>query len=185
MDAIIHVYTFKEGLLSKLAHDLKLGLTRFQISARGNTVEAKLDASSLKVLGTMRSGALDPAVLSGGDKEKIQQNIAREVLRTREFPEIRFQGVLMNQEAPFSLNGSLVLCGSTHPLQLSLAQRGGRLLGEVELTPSRWGIKPYKALGGTLKVQDRVVVAIDASAEFLMQGASLSPAVQLTWSAGT
>jgi hypothetical protein len=59
--------------------------------------------------------------------------------------------------------------------------RGARLVGELELAPSQWGIKPFRALGGTLKVQDRIRVAVHANADWLATGAELNPAVQLVW----
>jgi hypothetical protein len=31
---------------------------------------------------------------------------------------------------------------------------------EVPLVPSRWGIAPYRALAGALKLQDRVIVRL-------------------------
>ena len=44
-----------------------------------------------------------------------------------------------------------------------LAVDGDRLTGAVSLKQSDWGIKPYSALFGTLKVVDEVQVAIDAA----------------------
>ena len=38
----------------------------------------------------------------------------------------------------------------------------GRLTGTAALTQSDWGIKPYSALFGTLKVQDEITVEVDA-----------------------
>ena len=58
MDAAIYIYTFKEGLLSKLAHDLRLSVTRFDISARGTEIEASLDPTSLRVDGVMKDGKI-------------------------------------------------------------------------------------------------------------------------------
>ena len=39
----------------------------------------------------------------------------------------------------------------------------GRLAGSATLKQSDWGIKPYSALFGTLKVADEVTVSIDAN----------------------
>jgi polyisoprenoid-binding protein YceI len=165
MDAQIHVYTFKEGFLSKLAHDLALSVTRFdiEVDAAGH-VRARLDTRSLEVQGVMDKGALDRAVLSVGDREKIQQTMREEVLLTAQHSEALFEGQVRELSEGVQLNGSLRLRGREHPLQLELQRRGVRLRGELELVPSRFGIKPYRALGGALKVQDRVRIAIDAEA---------------------
>jgi hypothetical protein len=37
----------------------------------------------------------------------------------------------------------------------------GRVASTIALVQSRWGIKPYRALMGALKVSDEVVVAIE------------------------
>lgn len=56
------------------------------------------------------------------------------------------------------------MAGQRRPLALLLGLSRDRLHGEVELTPSRWGIKPFKALMGAIKLQDRVRVRFDLPA---------------------
>lgn len=184
MDAAIYIYTFKEGLLSKLAHDLRLTLARFEISARGTEVSARFEAGSLVVDGAMKGGKLERGDLSESDRKKIRETLQGDVLHTRDHAEARFVGRSASREPPFTLEGDLTLCGVTRPLSLMLLVRDERLVGEVEIVPSLWGIKPFRALGGTLRVQDRVVVRVDASAEWLRHGAELNPAVQLVWKPG-
>lgn len=159
----IHVYTFKEGLLSRLAHDLKLRLSAFEIVARGREVEGRFDPRALRVLGAMRDGQLDADALSASDRDKVQETIEREILRAREHPQIVFQGRVIGDAAPFVVEGTLALCGRTQPLSVTLDASGPRWTGEVEFAPSRWGIKPYRALGGALKLQDRVRVSVEVT----------------------
>jgi polyisoprenoid-binding protein YceI len=181
MDAAIYIYTYKEGLLSKLAHDLRFTLTRFEISARGTEIEATFDLSSLRVDGVMKDGKIDRSVPSESDREKIRENVRQDVLRTSELGEARFLGRTHSREPPFTVSGDLTLCGVTKPLSLLLLTRGDRMAGELEILPSQWGIKPFRALGGTLKVQDRIRIAVHANADWLATGAELNPAVQLNW----
>jgi hypothetical protein len=180
MDAIIHAYTFKEGLLSKLAHDLRFTLTRFSISVRGTEVQARFTLGSLRVDGVVRGGKLERDVLSQSDREKIQETM-RDVLHVHEHTEARLSARLLNAAPPFVLDGQLTLRGETRPVQLRLELDADRLLGAITLTPSQWGIRPYRALGGTLKLQDRVRITIDASAEWLAGGVELNPSVELAW----
>jgi hypothetical protein len=182
MDAAIYIYTFKEGLLSKLAHDLRLTVTRFGITARGTEIDARFEPASLRVDGVMRGGKLERGEPSESDRSKIRDNVLRDVLRTSEFPEVRFSGRASSREPPFTVSGELTLCGVSKPISVLLIVRAGRLEGELELKPSEWGIKPFRALGGTLKVQDRIRVAVHANADWLATGADLNPAVQLVWS---
>jgi hypothetical protein len=189
MDAAIYIYTFKEGLLSKLAHDLRLSVTRFEISARGTEIDARIEPASLRIDGVMKSGQLARGEPSDGDREKIKHNLLHDVLRASEFPEVRFVGRAHSREAPFTVSGELTLCGVTRPVSMLLIVRGEagsatrepRLEGELELSPSQWGIKPFRALGGALRVQDRIRVAVHAHDDWLVSGAELNPAVQLVW----
>lgn len=185
MDATIHIYTYKEGLLSKLAHDLRLTLSRFEVAVRGTEISGRFEPQSLRVDGSVQRGKLDRDELSASDREKIRDHLERDVLRVREFPEVRFVGHTSAREPPFSIRGELTLCGVSRPLELLLTLDRDRLLGELELVPSRWGIKPFRALGGALRVQDRIRVTIQASAEWLVAGGELNPAVKLTWSAAS
>ena len=179
MDAIIHVYTFKEGLLSKLAHDLRFTLQRFNISARGAEVFARFELSSLRVDGVIKGGKLERGELDQGDRDKITETM-KDVVCAREHGEVRLVARVINREPPFLIEGQLALHGETRPVQLRLEREDDRLLGSVTIVPSQWGIRPYRALGGTLKLQDRVRITIDASAEWLESG-ELNPSIELTW----
>ena len=180
MDAIIHVYTFKEGLLSKLAHDLRFTLLRFTISARGAEVSARFELNSLRVDGVIRGNKLERTELSASDREKIQDTV-KDVLHAREYGEARLSARLMTKEPPFLLEGQLSMRGETRPISLRLEREHDRLLSSLTIVPSQWGIRPYRALGGTLKLQDRVRITIDASAEWLSEGVEINPSIELTW----
>ena len=91
-NAQCHVYTYKEGVLSAIAHDLKIAVTRFKISVLegGKVVEAEFDAGSLRVVCAMQGDAENRRSLSAGDKSKIERNIVKDVLNVRRFPTVRF-----------------------------------------------------------------------------------------------
>jgi hypothetical protein len=163
-DAVIRVHTFKEGLLSRLAHDLLLNLGRFEIEAQGDKVHAVGESQSLEVLGVARDGELIPESLGTGEKEAILQNLAEQVLRSEQFPRVRFTATVTRGARALSMKGSLELCGTSQPLQVDMTRSGDRLIGTFELVPSRFGIKPFRALAGALKVQDRVRITVDARA---------------------
>lgn len=170
MKAVIRIHAFKEGLLSGLGHDLELRLTRFRITQSGRSIFARIEPASLVVEGAMRQGKLDTSLVDDADREKIRHSLQTDVLRTARFPEAQFTGRVFGDEAPYRVTGELTLCGATQPLTLNLLRSGPTLRGEVELVPSRFGIKPFKALGGALKVQDRIVVHVEADAQYLADG---------------
>ena len=60
--------------------------------------------------------------------------------------------------------GELTLVGKTRPIAFDLAVGDdGKLSGRAVVKQSDWGITPYSALFGALKVADEVEVAIDAA----------------------
>jgi polyisoprenoid-binding protein YceI len=61
-----------------------------------------------------------------------------------------------------SVTGDLTLRGTTRPLAFDLELRDGRVRGTAVVKQTEWGMKPYTALFGALKVADDVRVEIDA-----------------------
>src|SRR5262249_16224033 len=65
------------------------------------------------------------------------------------------------QENGAHIEGTLLLRGRPHPLRSELALGADRpWQASFELTPSRCGIAPYKALGGAIRLQARVRVVV-------------------------
>lgn len=153
----IRVFTFKEGLLSKVAHDLQLTLGRFTIELEDGAVRGRFWPATLRIDGAMRDGRLDPGGLSDKDRREIHGNITRTILKTDRHPEVELDATAGDGR----LRGTLRMMGREAPIELRYTQTDGRVRGEVELVPTRWGIAPYKALLGAIKLQDRVRVEVD------------------------
>ena len=157
----VFVFTFKEGVLSRVAHDLRLSAQRFQIEFEDGQVKARFPADKFQVDGVMQRGRLRRHLLSTKDNRDILDNMARDVLFSRRHREIRFQGRYEAQPDIIQITGELHLVGRRRAISFSLQRNEGRLAGEVTLTPSQWGIRPFSALMGTMRVQDRVVITFD------------------------
>jgi hypothetical protein len=155
------VLTYKEGILSAVAHDLEIAVTRFDIGVAegGKALSAKLDAASLRVLHAMVDGAPREGALSDADKRKIEQNIVEDVLHAAKYPEILFAGTDLAPEGDgFHVRGTLTLHGHTRPLAFLARARGDRLVAEVTLHQPDFGIKPFSAMLGALRIKPDVVV---------------------------
>jgi polyisoprenoid-binding protein YceI len=64
----------------------------------------------------------------------------------------------------WTVRGELTLVGRTAPLAFDLTiGEGGAVTGSAVVKQSDWGIKPYSALFGALKVADEVVVTVEAT----------------------
>ena len=159
----VHLFTYKDGVLSRIAHDLRLSVRRFRVVVDGTTVRGEFFPETIQVDGVMRDGVLDARTLAPRDIDKIKSTMASSVLRVSQFARITFEGVVRPQggDGSFVAKGKLTLVGKSVDIAVPLTIREGRATGALEFAPSAWGIKPYSALGGTLKLQDRVGVAFD------------------------
>jgi polyisoprenoid-binding protein YceI len=156
-DGTFHIFTFKDGLLARLAHDLRLSLGRYEVTVDQDQVEGRFWLDSLEVDGAMSRGTLDASELSPRDKKTIQGNLCDKVLHTGRHPEATFSGT--RQElggGRYRVTGQLTLMGRPQPVSLEASGQDGVYSGSAELVPSRWGIKPFKALGGAIKLQDKL-----------------------------
>jgi hypothetical protein len=159
------VFTFKEGLLSPVAHDLRLKVTRFsiEVDAAKNSVAATFDTSSLIVDCPMKDGAENPSALSASDKQKISVQIRDDVLHASKHPAATFRSsaVTARGDGGYDLEGELTLHGVTRALGACRTRVvAGRQQMELKLHQPDFGITPYRAMLGTLKIQADVTVRI-------------------------
>ncbi len=161
----LSVRTKKAGAASKAGHNLLIEVGDWSATlAIGDAgaqsrVELTADSSSLKVL----DGSGGISALDDGDKAGIAQTINDEVLKgtSIEFRSTTVQGGAGSE--PLSVTGELELSGRRHPVTFELtADAEGNLSGAAIVKQTDWGMKPYSALFGTLKVVDEVTVEVSA-----------------------
>ena len=161
LDAECEVFTFKEGVLSAIAHDLRIRATRFEVETDGASfVKATIDPASLRVVCARKGGVDDPRSLSDADKRTIEGNIVNDVLGR---DEIRFASTEVAEEGEgFRVRGDLTLAGKTKPIEFVTRREGARQVAEVTIHQPDFGIRPYRAMLGTLRVQADVRVRVAA-----------------------
>ena len=157
----VWVTSFKDGLLSRVAHDVQLRLHRFTLTRDGDALTFRGQVDSLVVEGAVERGRLNDKRLTEKDRRDILDNVHRKILDTRRNPEVVFRGDVVRNGLTATCEGTLTLDGHTQPLTVSGRVRDGVLAGRVELTPSRWGIQPFRALMGAIKLQDRLEVRFE------------------------
>jgi YceI-like domain len=162
-EVTLSVRTVRGGAAAKAGHDLLIHVTSWSATlvlgkdpaACGLELEA--DATSLRVVeGT--GGAFE---LGDDDLANIQQTIDDEVLMKQE---ISFRSTRIGHasDGRLAVEGDLTIVGKTHPIAFELTVRdGGMLSGSATVTQTKWGMKPYSALFGALKVADDVEVAAE------------------------
>ena len=168
----IFVYTYKEGFLSAVAHDLLIEVTNFTVKlnvpntgSNSASVEAEIQANSVKLLCAMKDGQRQYDTLKEKDKADIEEATFKDVLHPAKYPTINFRShsIIQGKEGGYHVKGELTLHGVTRHIEFDVTTTGKDLKGKVTLSQKDYGIKPYKALFGTLKVKNEVDIVFDLS----------------------
>lgn len=162
-DGELLVLTYREGLAQKVGHDLVLEVRAWQAAVEvgedGMPVSVTLDADPRSL--HVRRGLHGVKPLTDSDRASIRANIAKQVLGA---DPITFQSTDVDAFGrQLTVTGDLAMAGTTRPLTFTAAlSEDGRVRATLTLTQSQWGIAPYRALMGALKVRDAVEVVLDA-----------------------
>jgi YceI-like protein len=157
------IFTYKAGLLSGVAHDLKLRVERFEIVVDDQGIHAQFDASSLRVVCARAGGKDDFRALSERDRREIEATIARDVLDARRHPAIDFRSTTVATvvaPAGMQIDGTLSIRGRERPLSLLARRDGDRAVIETAIHQPDFGIRPYTAMLGALRVKPDVAVTV-------------------------
>jgi len=165
-NATLSIRTKKAGAAAMAGHNLLI-----KVTAWSATIELGAEPSDTKIELTADSGSLAVLEGTGGamnlgadDKVSIKKTIDDEVLKRTP---ITFRSTAVEAGADgdhLTVTGELELAGRRKPIAFELAWGGdGALIGSAIIKQTNWGIKPYSALFGTLKVVDEVTVEIAAT----------------------
>lgn len=161
--------TARDGLAATAGHDLTIEVSRWsgELTVSGNGDGPAPAGLGLRIeLGSLlvRRGTGGVKPLTDRDRREIAVT-ARKVLGTDRHPEAEFTADSF-QPGPgdgWLVSGSLTLHGQTGPLQLRVSQTGdGRFRATASVRQTQYGIKPYTAFLGALKVRDAVDIEADA-----------------------
>jgi polyisoprenoid-binding protein YceI len=158
-DGALTVRTGRTGTVAKAGHDLLLHVTEWSGTlVLGDDASVALDADSTSLRVREGTGGLKP--LDEDDYSNIEQTIDDDVLKRQD---IAFRSTSVEATGDsLHVTGDLTLRGATRPIAFDLALAGGRVTGGAVVKQTDWGMKPYTALFGALKVADEVSVQIDA-----------------------
>jgi polyisoprenoid-binding protein YceI len=163
-NATLTVRTARGGAAARAGHDLTIHVTAWQASlavgddAVPSAMELTADATSLRV--HEGTGGMQP--LGDDQKASIHQTIDEKILR-REDIVFRSTGVQRGaDDSHLRVEGELTLAGASRPIAFELAVADDGTIGaSAVVTQTAWGLKPYSALFGALKVADDVDVVLD------------------------
>lgn len=155
------VFVGKAGALSFLAHDHNIAVKTFSghvivpdAGAAQGSLELDIDARSLALLDK----------ISDKDRAEITKSMNDVVLESAKFPKITFRSVSVSNVngANLTVNGDLTLHGVTKriavPVTVSATPQLLRATGKYVLKQTDFGITPYSAAAGSIKVKNEVVL---------------------------
>jgi hypothetical protein len=145
----LRLNTWKEGLLSRMGHDLLIDIRDFRLIIEGTTEEpwqVRLDIYKHSF------HTIEPTSLSEKDRLDIQNNV-REHLPS----DLRFSGeVRKSSDALWICNGNLAVGKRQTPINMPFQIEGQAAKGKLELSHGALHLTPFKAPFGLMKVKDRV-----------------------------
>lgn len=161
------ISTRREGMLSAVGHDLEIRVDAYVIEIDEDPLRvlARFDARSVHVLGTVEGGRLRIDKLSDRDRAQIDRQIADDVLASDRFPVIEFTSTAVTPSAEgYEISGELRLRGASRSLRLLARRVPAGLELHATIHQPDFGIKPFRALGGTLRVHPEVGVLLTTPA---------------------
>jgi polyisoprenoid-binding protein YceI len=162
----ITLRTSRDGLAASAGHDLTIDAVRWTGEL---VVEQDLAPSALTVtidLGALvvRDGTGGIKPLSDRDKREIAVS-ARKVLGADRYPQATFTATGFEPDASGTggtITGTLALAGKSGPQRLAVSQpEPGHYRATTTIRQTGYGIKPYSAFLGSLRVADAVEVEAD------------------------
>ncbi len=162
------IFTYKEGLLSAVAHDLKLDVEELSISFDPENLILKGTANptSVRVICAMKNGQEAPSTLSAKDKKEIEKNILKDVLQPKKYPSLSFSSSnITPHNGSFTVSGTLDLHGIQRNISFDLIEKEGHYHAEMKLDQRDFKIKPFSAMFGTLKIQPTILIKISFPSE--------------------
>lgn len=148
-----------EVILAATVWDGTIELNRDSIET--SAVSVTIDSRSLELQGLL--GHVQET--SPSEHVDLFRSVEEHLLRTKEFPEISFTSVSVFGTIPkLTVNGHLTLVGQTRPATLDVTvddvDDGTKMVGRTSVKQTDFGIKPFSALFGAVKIHDRLDVQV-------------------------
>jgi polyisoprenoid-binding protein YceI len=156
------VHTFRAGLAAAVGHDLVLETTGWSADvtvADDDTisVDATIDLGTLVV----RKGSGGAKPLTDRDRREIAHT-ARGLLDTDHHKATFTSTAVTRGDQGGTIDGTLSVRGTSNPFTLHVTESApGHYTGTGTVLQHAYGIKPYTAFFGALKLADRVEIEID------------------------
>jgi polyisoprenoid-binding protein YceI len=158
--------TRRQGVAASIGHDLTIEVGRWSAEAdvtddpAGGRIRARVDIGSL----TVREGTGGAMPLTADNRTEIERN-ARKALDADTFPEATFESSRVTGSPPhIVIEGTLTLHGAGASQRIEIDETGpDRYRARATVVQTQFGIKPYSAFLGALKLRDEVEVDVEVT----------------------
>lgn len=161
--------TSRTGLGRRAGHDLVIEATRWSGEAtvgEGQDVEVEVEVEVEGLTVRAASGGIKP--LTEHDRREIVRTMRGEkLLAANVQPVITFSATTVAGESEdFTITGELTIAGKARSATVRCAaQPDGRVRGSASVVQTHWGIRPYTAFFGALRLADEVGIEFDTALE--------------------
>jgi hypothetical protein len=150
-------------VLGVVGHDLELVAAEcaVELDLAARSVAVQIAARSVRVVDAVERGRRKPGALSADDKRKVDRQVAEEVLHAGRFPSIAFRSTHVDATPNgYRVRGRISLHGVEREIAFDAERRGDRIEAEITLHQPDFGIAPFKAFAGALRVHADVIVRV-------------------------
>jgi polyisoprenoid-binding protein YceI len=158
--------TLRDGFAGSAGHDLTIEPARWagELVVGDDLMPASLDVRIDMGSLIVRSGTGGVKPLTDRDKREIAVT-ARKVLTADRHPEASFSATDFQPAGDGGvISGTLTLAGRSRPLRLEVTSPAAdEYRATTSITQTDFGIKPYSAFLGSLRVRDAVSVQVEIS----------------------
>ena len=160
-----------EGALKALAHDHVVDAREFEgeltVAGEASNGQVRVGAEWIEIdAPATREAAKVEGKLSEKDREKIREQMrGPKGLSVKDHPKIVFRALKAYQvegESIWMVDGEFELRGVKQavqiPVEFERSARGTWFHGRLRIKPSDYGIKPFKVLGGMIRVKDEALI---------------------------
>jgi polyisoprenoid-binding protein YceI len=167
-DGSLTLHTGVAGSAARMGHSLIIVVDDWSATvtlARDTPRSVRLTADLTSLRVESGSGGIKP--LSDGDREAIRANAMR-TLYADQHPRVTFESSsIRGQVVGLAVEGTLCVAGNSRPLaatvELDRADSQVNARCSVGLIQSEFGVTPYSAMLGQLRVADEVRVDLDVT----------------------
>ncbi len=156
--------TYRAGLVAQAGHDLTIEATIWNgdltIGDQGipTALKVRVDINSLAV----REGTGGIRPLTDRDRREIAHTARRVLASDRHTEAVYTASGFEPKDGGGVVEGTFTLMGNSHPLRLEVTETGPERYGATTtVVQSAYGIRPYTAFFGALKVRDAVDVEVE------------------------